>query len=134
MKKAVKRISHIGIAVRSIAESRPFYEETLGLPYEGEEEVPSQQVRVAFFRVGEVRIELLEPLGEGGNMARFLEKRGPGVHHIAYAVEDLAARLAEIREEGLRLVDRDPRPGAHGASIAFLHPRDTGGVLTELCE
>ena len=134
MKKAVQRISHIGIAVRSIAASRPFYEETLGLPCEGEEEVPTQQVRVAFFRVGEVRIELLEPLGEAGSMARFLEKRGPGVHHIAYAVEDLAARLAELREEGLRLVDEKPRPGAHGATIAFLHPKDTGGVLTELCE
>ena len=132
--KPVKSISHIGIAVRSIAETRPFYEQTLGLRCENEETVADQKVRVAFFRVGEVRIELLEPTEPDSPVAKFIEKRGEGVHHIAYCVDDLAARLVELRAGGVRLIDDQPRPGARGTQIAFLHPKATHGVLTELCE
>lgn len=130
----VKQINHIGIAVTSLAETRPFYEETLGLACEGEEVVDDQKVRVAFFRVGEVRIELLEPTASDSPVAVFLEKRGPGVHHIAYTVEDLPARIAELKARGLRMVDEAPRAGAHHTRIAFLHPKSSHGVLTEICE
>ena len=130
----VRRIDHIGIAVESIEKARSFYEEVLGLSFGGTEEVPDQGVRVAFFQAGETRIELLEPLGPEGPVARFLAKRGPGIHHLAYLVEDLEERLREARDLGIRLLDKKPRVGAHGMRIAFLHPGDTGGVLTELCE
>lgn len=131
---AVKQIDHIGIAVSSIAEARPFYEELLGGRFAGEEVVDTQKVRVAFFQVGEVRIELLEPTDPSSTVAAFLEKRGPGVHHIAYTVQDLPARIAELKEAGVRMIDEQPRPGAHNTRIAFLHPKSTHGVLTELCE
>jgi methylmalonyl-CoA/ethylmalonyl-CoA epimerase len=134
MNEPVQSINHIGIAVHAIKENRGFYEKTLGARYEGVEEVPSQKVRVAFFRVGDIRIELLEPTDPQSPVARFLEKRGQGVHHIAYTVADLEERLAELRKEGILLIDESPRPGAHGTRIAFLHPRSTGGVLTEICE
>ncbi len=134
----VKSISHIGIAVKSIEEHRPFYEQTLGAKYEGLEEVPQQKVLVAFFLVGEsgheVRIELLEPTAEDSPVAKFIEKRGEAVHHIAYCVADLQARLDALKESGIRLIDETPRKGAHGNQIAFLHPKSSGGVLTELCE
>jgi len=130
----VQAISHIGIAVRSIAETRSFYEETLGAAYEGEEVVPDQKVKVAFFLVGGVRIELLEPTDSSSTVADFIEKRGEGVHHIAYTVADLPARLAELEQAGVRLIDQQPRSGAHQSQIAFLHPKASHGVLTELCE
>lgn len=132
--KPVKSISHIGIAVRSIAATRPFYEQTLGMPCTGEETVADQKVRVAFFQVGEVRIELLEATGPDSPVAKFIDKRGEGVHHIAYCVEDLASRLTGLKAAGVQLIDEQPRPGAHGTRIAFLHPKATHGVLTELCE
>jgi methylmalonyl-CoA/ethylmalonyl-CoA epimerase len=129
-----RKIDHIGIAVRSLETSIPFYRDVLGMAFEGTEEVAEQKVRVAFLAVGESRIELLEPTAEDSPVARFLEKGGEGIHHIAYQVEDLAAALAAMKARGIRLVDEVPRRGAHGTRIAFLHPKASGGVLTELCE
>jgi methylmalonyl-CoA/ethylmalonyl-CoA epimerase len=130
----VKAINHIGIAVRSIDAQRPFYEGTLGAVYEGVEDVPSQKVRVAFFRVHDVRLELLEPTDPTSTIATFLEKRGEGLHHLAFTVERIEDRIAELKGAGLRMIDDIPRPGAHHMQIAFLHPKSSGGVLTELCE
>ncbi len=129
-----RKIDHIGIAVRSLETSIPFYRDVLGMAFEGTEEVAEQKVRVAFLAVGESRIELLEPTAEDSPVARFLEKGGEGIHHIAYQVEGLAAALAAMKARGIRLVDEVPRRGAHGTRIAFLHPKASGGVLTELCE
>jgi methylmalonyl-CoA/ethylmalonyl-CoA epimerase len=130
----VKAVNHIGIAVRSIDAQRPFYESTLGAVFEGVEEVADQKVRVAFFRIGEVRLELLEPTDPTSTVAAFLEKRGEGLHHIAFTVADIQSRIAELKQAGLRMIDDVPRPGAHHMRIAFLHPKSTSGVLTELCE
>ena len=131
-------VNHIGIAVRSLDEHRDYYENVLGAEYEGVEEVGSQGVKVAFYRLGPasspVRLELLEPTRADSAVAKFLEKRGEGVHHVAYTVEDIETRLAELADAGVALVDETPRPGAHDMRIAFLHPKATGGVLTELCE
>ncbi|MEK6675422.1 MAG: methylmalonyl-CoA epimerase [Planctomycetota bacterium] len=133
-----KGIHHIGIAVHSIDEQRPFYENTLGARFEGTEEVPGQQVRVAFFALGppgaEVRLELLEPMSDESPIAKHLAKRGPGLHHVAYAVSDLSARLQALKSNGIPLIDEKPRRGAHGNAIAFLHPKGTHSVLTELVE
>jgi methylmalonyl-CoA/ethylmalonyl-CoA epimerase len=133
-----KAINHIGIAVSSIDQSRAFYEETLGARFEGIEEVADQQVRVAFFLVGapghEVRLELLEPTSDGSPVARFIEKRGEGLHHVAFTVDDISTRLSRLKDAGVRLIDEAPRTGAHQTRIAFLHPKSCGGVLTELCE
>src|SRR4051812_38476434 len=130
----VKAVNHIGIAVRSIDAHRAFYEGTLGAVFEGVEEVPDQKVRVGFFRVGDVRLELLEPTDPAGTVAAFLDKRGEGLHHVAYTVDDIEDRIAELKRGGLRMVDDTPRPGAHRMRIAFVHPKSTAGVLTELCE
>jgi methylmalonyl-CoA/ethylmalonyl-CoA epimerase len=132
--KPVKAINHIGIAVRSIDAQRPFYEGVLGAAFEGFEEVPSQKVRVGFFKVNDVRLELLEPTDPTSAIAGFLEKRGEGLHHLAFTVDDVKARIAELKESGLRMIDETPRPGAHHMQIAFVHPKSTFGVLTELCE
>jgi len=132
--KPVKAINHIGIAVRSLDEQRKFYEDTLGAVFESVEEVPSQRVRIAFYRIGDVRIELLEPTEAASTIASFLDKRGEGLHHIAFTVEDIEARIAELKQGGLRMIDEVPRPGSHHMQIAFLHPKSTHGVLTELCE
>jgi methylmalonyl-CoA/ethylmalonyl-CoA epimerase len=130
----VKAINHIGIAVRSIERQRPFYEGTLGGVFEGIEEVADQKVRVGFFRVHDVRLELLEPTDPSSPIASFLERRGEGLHHLAFTVADLPARIAELKAAGLRMIDESPRPGAHHMRIAFVHPKSTFGVLTELCE
>ena len=130
----VKSLNHIGIAVGSIDEQKPFYEDSLGMEFEGLEDVPSQKVRVAFFRVGDLRIELLEPTDPESPISKFLEKRGPGLHHLAFAVDDIQARIAEFQESGIRMIDSEPRQGAHHMQIAFLHPKSSFGVLTELCE
>lgn len=132
--KAVKAINHIGIAVKSIDAQRDFYEKTLGAEFEGAEVVADQKVRVGFFRVGDVRLELLEPTDPSSTVAAFIEKRGEGLHHVAYTVDDIKARLAELKAEGVRLIDEAPRPGAHHTQIAFVHPKSSLGVLTELCE
>ncbi len=129
-----KGINHIGIAVRSVDEQRNFYEQTLGAEFEGVEMVETQKVKVAFFRMGCVRLELLEPTCPESPIAKFMEKRGEGLHHLAYSVDDLDARLVELRAAGFRLIDETPRPGAHHMQIAFMHPASSGGVLVELCE
>jgi methylmalonyl-CoA/ethylmalonyl-CoA epimerase len=130
----VKAVNHIGIAVRSIEAQREFYEGALGAVFEGVEEVPDQKVRVGFFRVHDVRLELLEPTDPSSTVAAFLEKRGEGLHHVAFTVEGIEERIAELKRSGLRMIDDAPRPGAHHMRIAFVHPRSTFGVLTELCE
>jgi methylmalonyl-CoA/ethylmalonyl-CoA epimerase len=127
-------INHIGIAVNSLDASREFYETTLGAKFETIEEVASQKVRVAFFKVGDVRLELLEPTSEDSPIAAFLAKRGEGLHHVAFTVSDIAERLTQLKAAGLRLIDEKPRAGAHHTQIAFLHPKSSAGVLTELCE
>ncbi len=128
------RIDHVGIAVRSLDETRAFYRDVLGLEESGLEEVPGQGVRVLFFQLGEVRIELLEPTAADSPIAKFLDQRGPGFHHVAYLVDDLPATLAALQAAGVQLIDETPRPGAHGMQIAFAHPKSTGGVLTEFCQ
>ncbi len=128
------KINHVGIAVKSLEASIPFYRDVLGMVFEGTEEVAEQKVRVAFLAVGESRIELLEPTAEDSPVARFLEKNGEGVHHLAYQVEDIEATLEKLKSAGVRLIDEKPRRGAHHSLIAFLHPKATGGVLTEICQ
>ena len=132
--KPVKALNHVGIAVHSIDDQRAFYQDALGATFEGIEEVPNQKVRVAFFRVQDVRLELLEPTDPSSTVATFLEKRGQGLHHLAFSVDDLPARIAELKADGLRMIDDLPRQGAHQMQIAFVHPKSTHGVLTELCE
>ncbi len=129
-----KKIAHIGIAVRRLEEALPFYTTQLGLPLLGMEEVASEQVRIAFLGIGESRIELLEPLSEQSPIAKFIEKRGEGIHHIALDVDDIQERLARLAANGVPLINESPKPGAHGAQIAFLHPKAAGGVLFELCQ
>jgi methylmalonyl-CoA/ethylmalonyl-CoA epimerase len=133
---SLKRIDHLGIAVPSLAEAIPFYRDVLGLKYHGEEEVADQKVRTAFFEIGEVHIELLEPTSPESPIAKFIEKNGGrgGIHHIAYAVENVPEKLAEYTAKGVALIDKAPRPGANNKLIAFLHPKSTQSVLTELCQ
>jgi len=128
------KINHIGVAVKSLEASIPFYRDVLGMAFEGTEEVAEQKVRVAFLSVGESRIELLEATSDDSPVAKFLEKNGEGVHHIAYQVDDLEAVLENLKNQGVRLIDETPRRGAHDTKIAFLHPKASGGVLTELCQ
>jgi methylmalonyl-CoA/ethylmalonyl-CoA epimerase len=128
------KINHIGIAVASLEESVSFYRDNLGMAFQGVEEVAEQKVKVAMLAVGESKIELLEPTSPDSPVAKFLEKNGPGIHHIAYEVADIAAALQALAQDGVRLIDATPRSGAHGARIAFVHPRSSGGVLTELCQ
>ncbi|RQW77869.1 MAG: methylmalonyl-CoA epimerase [Geobacter sp.] len=128
------KISHIGIAVQSLDEAIPFYRDNLGMVFQGIEEVTEQKVRVAFFLVGEAKIELLEPTTAESPVAGFLEKNGPGIHHIAYEVADIGDSIAKLEADGVRMIDKAPRHGAHGALIAFLHPKSSHGVLIELCQ
>ncbi|MDD2557529.1 MAG: methylmalonyl-CoA epimerase [Desulfuromonas sp.] len=128
------KIDHIGIADKNIEESLPYYRDQLHMQYMGTEEVLEQKVKVAFLQIGESSIELLEPTSENSPVAKFMLKNGPGIHHIAYAVEDIDRALQSLVEQGVRLIDTQPRKGAHGARIAFIHPKSSGGVLTELCQ
>ncbi len=130
----VTHIEHLGIAVNSIEEALPFYENILGLKCYAVEEVADQKVKTAFLQVGQTKIELLESTDPEGAVGKFIEKRGEGIHHLAFAVEGLADALKEAEEKGIRLIDANPRKGAEGLNIAFLHPKSTIGVLTELCE
>ena len=131
----ISHIDHLGIAVKSLETAIPYYEKVLGLKCYSIEEVADQKVKTAFFKVGQTKIELLEPTSEESAVAKFIEKRGEGIHHLAFAVADgVANALAEVEEKGVRLIDKAPRKGAEGLNIAFLHPKSTHGVLTELCE
>jgi methylmalonyl-CoA/ethylmalonyl-CoA epimerase len=129
----ITRVDHIGIAVKSIAESLKVYE-AMGLKSVGVEEVAEQKVRVAFLPIGEAEIELLESTSPDGPVAKYIDKNGEGIQHVALRVDNLEAALAEMKAKGVRLIDEKPRYGAGGARIAFVHPRSTGGVLLELSE
>lgn len=128
------KIAHIGIAVRSIDASIPFYINTLGLLLEKVEEVSSEQVKVAFLKIGETRIELIEPLSGSSPIAKFIDKKGEGMHHIAFEVDNLENRLSKMKTEGIKLINDVPKEGANNSQIAFVHPKSTHGVLVELCE
>lgn len=130
----ISHIEHLGIAVADLQEAIPYWEKVLGLECYNIEEVTDQKVRTAFFKVGQTKIELLEPTSPESTVAKFIETKGAGFHHVAYAVENIEEALAEAEANGVRLIDKTPRKGAEGLTIAFLHPKSTGGVLTELCE
>lgn len=129
----IQKIDHLGIAVHSLDETVKYYETALGLKCEHREEVPSQQVRTAFFSVGEVHIELLEPMSEESPIAKFLAKNGEGIHHVAFGTDDIEGQLAGAAAAGVRLIHEKPFEGAAGKMVAFLHPKSTHGVLTEFC-
>jgi methylmalonyl-CoA/ethylmalonyl-CoA epimerase len=129
----ISHIEHIGIAVNSLEEAIPFYENMLGMKCYGVEEVKDQKVKTAFFMVGNTKIELLESTDPEGPIGKFIEKKGPGIHHLAYAVDDVDQSLAELEQKGVRLIDQKSRKGAEGLDIGFLHPKSTLGVLTEIC-
>lgn len=130
----LSKIDHIGIAVESVDEASVFYRDILGLELIGTDEVPSQKVKVAMFKIGESKIELLEPTSKDSSIAVFLEKRGQGIHHIAYSVTDVNGTVTELIEKEVKMIDKEPRPGANGSKIAFIHPRASGRVLTEICQ
>jgi methylmalonyl-CoA/ethylmalonyl-CoA epimerase len=130
----IKKVDHIGIAVRSLEMTLPFYTEVLNLPLLGIEEVKSQKVKVAFLKAGETKLELLEPTSEDSTIAKYIEKRGEGIHHVALGVDSIEERIQEMNEKGITMIDKEPRIGAGGAHIAFMHPKSSSGVLVELCE
>ncbi|GET21732.1 methylmalonyl-CoA epimerase [Prolixibacter denitrificans] len=130
---SVSHIEHIGIAVQSLEETIPYYEKLLGTKCYAVEEVADQKVKTAFFKVGQTKIELLESTDPEGPIGKFIEKKGPGIHHVAFAVDNVDQALNEAEENGIRLIDKQGRKGAEGLNIGFLHPKSTFGVLTELC-
>lgn len=130
----VKKVDHIGIAVKNLDETIPYYTETLGLKVLKIEEVASESVRVAFIDAGNVKLELLEPMSEQSAIHSFIEKKGEGIHHIAFGVEGIEERMNELREKGVRILNEQPKIGAGGAQVAFLHPKSSFGVLYELCD
>lgn len=131
----ISHIEHLGIAVKSLEAAIPYYEGVLGLKCYSVEVVEDQKVKTAFFKVGQTKLELLEPTSPESAIAKFIEKKGEGIHHIAYCIQDgVANALAEVSEKGVQLIDKAPRRGAEGLDIAFLHPKSTASVLTELCE
>lgn len=130
----ISHIEHLGIAVKNLSKAIEYYENVLGLKCYAIEEVKDQKVRTAFFKAGQTKIELLESTSDDGPVARFIEKKGEGIHHMAFAVKDIKKALSEAEEKGIQLIDKQPRHGAEGLEIAFLHPRSTFGVLTEFCE
>jgi len=129
----ISHIEHIGIAVKSIEESKKYYEEVLGLKCYSVEEVADQKVKTAFFQVGDTKIELLESTSPDGPIGKFIEKKGEGMHHLAFAVDNASEALQDVGEKGVQLIDKVSRNGAEGLKIGFLHPKSTHGVLTELC-
>ncbi len=130
----IKKVEHIGIAVSNLNSSVEFYEKVLGLKCYKIEEVEEQKVKTAFFKSGDTKIELLEGTSEDSPITKFIKKKGEGLHHIAYLVDDIQASLNELKQKGLKLIDEKPRKGTEGFNIAFIHPASTGGVLLELCE
>ncbi|KPU26609.1 methylmalonyl-CoA epimerase [Caloranaerobacter sp. TR13] len=130
----VKKVDHIGIAVKNLEETLKFYQEVLGLELDGIEVVEEQKVKVAFLPIGDTEIELLESTDKEGPIARYIEKKGEGIQHIAYRVDDIEKAIEEMKSKGIRMIDEKPRYGAGGAKIAFLHPKSTYGVLIELCQ
>jgi methylmalonyl-CoA/ethylmalonyl-CoA epimerase len=130
----ILKIDHLGVAVKSLDKGKAFWTDILGLAFEGAETVEAQKVTTAFFPVGESEVELLESTAPDGPITRYIEKKGEGIQHIAFRVENIDEALEELKEKGVRLIDETPRMGAGGARIAFLHPKSTGGVLVELCE
>lgn len=130
----LKKVDHIGIAVKNLDETIPYYTETLGLKVLKIEEVASESVRVAFIDAGNVKLELLEPMSEQSAIHTFIEKKGEGIHHIAFGVEGIEERMTELREKGIRILNEQPKIGAGGAQVAFLHPKSSFGVLYELCD
>ncbi len=130
----ILKIDHLGIAVNSIDDGKAFWSGVLGLDFEGAETVAEQKVTTAFFPVGESEVELLESTAPDGPVAKYIEKRGQGIQHVAFRVENIDQALAELKEKGVQLIDQQPRVGAGGARIAFLHPKATNGVLVELCQ
>ncbi len=129
----ISHIEHIGIAVKSLDEAIPYYEKVLGLECYAVEEVADQKVKTAFFKVGDTKIELLESTDPEGPIGKFIEKKGQGIHHLAFAVDNVNEALTEAEENGVKLIDKTSRKGAEGLNIGFLHPKSTLGVLTELC-
>ncbi|MGI6066686.1 MAG: methylmalonyl-CoA epimerase [Bacillota bacterium] len=130
----ISKIDHIGVAVKSIEEARKFWEETMGLKVTGIEEVAEQKVKTAFLPIGESEVELLESTDPSGAIAKFIEKKGEGIQHVAFRVDNIEEALAKLKAQGVRLIDEKPRIGAGGAKIAFLHPKATFGTLVELCQ
>ncbi len=130
----MKKVDHIGIAVKNLDASIPFYEKVLGLPLLRIEEVHSENVKVAFIDAGNVKLELLEPLTNDSAIATFLEKKGEGIHHVAFSVEGIQARIDELKEKGMNMIHETPKTGAGGAEVAFMHPKSSFGVLYELCD
>jgi methylmalonyl-CoA/ethylmalonyl-CoA epimerase len=130
----VTKIDHIGVAVKNLEESLKFYQETLGLDLQGVEVVEEQKVKVAFLPIGDTEIELLESTDVDGPIARYIDKKGEGVQHIAYRVDDIEKAIADMMSKGVKMIDEKPRYGAGGAKIAFCHPKSTNGVLVELCQ
>jgi methylmalonyl-CoA/ethylmalonyl-CoA epimerase len=130
----ILKIDHLGIAVNSIEEGQSFWQQVLGLDFEGTETVEEQKVTTAFFPVGESEVELLASTAPDGPVAKYIEKKGPGIQHVAFRVENIEEALEELKAKGVKLIDQNPRKGAGGAKIAFLHPKATNGVLVELCE
>lgn len=130
----IKNIDHIGIAVKSIEQAGKFYTDVLGLKIEDIETVAEQKVNVAFIPITDSEVELLESVESDGPVAKYIEKKGEGIQHIAFRVDDINQCLLELKEKGVRLIDQTPRHGAGGAKIAFIHPKETNGVLVEICE
>ncbi len=131
---SVTHIEHIGIAVKDLEVAIPLWEKLLGVKCYNIEEVAEQKVKTAFFKVGEVKIELLQSTSEDGTVAKFIERSGEGIHHLAFATDSIESELCRCEEIGMRLIDKTPRGGAEGLSIGFIHPKSVSGVLTELCE
>lgn len=130
----IKKVDHLGIAVKDLESQIALYRDQMGMEFEGIEEIPGQSVKVAFFVAGDTRIELLQSTSPEGPIAKHIEKRGEGLHHLAYEVDDVRAAMAEARVRGLQPLSEEPRPGAHHTLVCFLHPKSMGGVLTELVE
>jgi len=130
----IRKIQHIGVAVRSLEQAIPYYRDVLGLEFLGIEEVAEQKIRAAIFRVGESSIEVLETTSPDGPVGKFLDRNGEGIHHLCFQVDDAAGALSRAKEKGARLIDEVPRQGVHGMKVGFLHPKTTFGVLTEFAE